>query len=181
METRPLTGDLLALDNEMNIYSLKLCKSNRNTLTALLELLYGVCVCVIGHVERKHCFQLSDPVGRFQTSPLLHNQPITGRLQLFSYHNNIGVLYKGCLRFSNMYKNTSHILTMLVVFRLYSGSCGELIFSSDEFEGSNVGTWYGSSAIERFGMWTQQGIWIVRVSFTCCISDAKIKISIRVF
>ena len=43
--------------------------------------------------------QLLDPVGRFQTSPLLHNQPITERLQLFSYHNNIGVLYKGCLRY----------------------------------------------------------------------------------
>ena len=41
METRPLTGDLLVLDNEMNIYSLKLCKSNnRNVLSALLELLY---------------------------------------------------------------------------------------------------------------------------------------------
>ena len=48
--------------------------------------------------------------------------------------------------------------------RLYSGSCGELIFSSDEFEGLNVRTWHGSSAIERFGLWTQQGVWIVRVS-----------------
>ena len=48
--------------------------------------------------------------------------------------------------------------------RLYSGLCGELIFSSDEFEGTNVKTWHGSSAIERSGMWTQQGIWIVKVS-----------------
>ena len=42
METRPLTGDLLVLDNEMNIYSLKLCKS---ILTALLELLvFMLCI-----------------------------------------------------------------------------------------------------------------------------------------
>ena len=57
-------------------------------------------LCVlIGHVERKHWKQLLDPVGRFQTSMLLHNQPIAEQLQLISHHSNIGVLYKGCLRF----------------------------------------------------------------------------------
>ena len=96
METRPVTGDLLALDNEMNIYSLKLYKSKRNTDCSIRITVFMP--CVLGHVERKYCFQLSDPIGRFQTSPLLHNQPITERLQLFSYHDNIGVLYKGCLR-----------------------------------------------------------------------------------
>ena len=54
---------------------------------------------VIGHVDKKHCSKLLDPIGRFQTLPLLHKQPITEQIQLFSYHNYNGVLYKGCLRY----------------------------------------------------------------------------------
>ena len=95
MQTRSPAGDLLALDNEMNIYSLILCRSNGNTDCSIR--VTGVYYNV-GHIERKHCFQLSDPIGRFQTLPLLHTQPITEQLQLICHHNNIGVLYKGCLR-----------------------------------------------------------------------------------
>ena len=48
--------------------------------------------------------------------------------------------------------------------RLYNGLCGELISSSDELEGSCVEVFRNSSAIEQFGVWTQHGVWIVRVS-----------------
>ena len=126
--------------------------------------MYLCCVHYSGHLERKCTMQLLDPVGRFQTSPLLHNQPITERLQIFSYHNNIGVLYKGCLRYVRI--QLTHIFTMVVDgYRLYSGMCGELIFSSDDFEGINVELWHSDSSIECIGMWTQQGIWIIRVSY----------------
>lgn len=56
--------------------------------------------------------------------------------------------------------------TTVAIHRLYNGSCGELIFFSDDFEGLSVEMWHSGSAIEHFGVWTQQGIWIVRVSFT---------------
>ena len=39
MQTRSLTGELLALDSEMNVYSLKLSKSNTLLVTSL-ELMY---------------------------------------------------------------------------------------------------------------------------------------------
>lgn len=59
---------------------------------------------LLDHVERKYCVQLSDPIGRFQTSPMLYNQSISEQRNLFSHHSNIGVLYKGCLRFVSFYK-----------------------------------------------------------------------------
>jgi len=48
--------------------------------------------------------------------------------------------------------------------RLYNNTCGELIYYNDDFEGLDVGIWYSGSSIEQFGVWTQQGVWIVRVS-----------------
>ena len=39
MQTRPLTGELLALDNEMNVHSLKLNRSKK-ILVVVLELMY---------------------------------------------------------------------------------------------------------------------------------------------
>ncbi|XP_065886440.1 uncharacterized protein [Dysidea avara] len=122
MHTSLLTGDLLALDNEMNIYRLQLRKS---------------------HVDKKHCSKLLDPIGRFQTLPLLHKQPITEQIQLFSYHNYNGVLYKGCLR-------------------LYENSCGELIYYNDDFEGLQMHRWCSTASVEQLGLWSEHGVWIIR-------------------
>ena len=59
----------------------------------------------------------------------------------------------------------THTFMMVVLYRLYSGMCGELIFNTDDFEGINVELWCSDSTIECFGMWAQQGVWIIRVSF----------------
>ena len=52
----------------------------------------------------------------------------------------------------------------MVEYRLYNGTCGELIYFNDDFEGLHVQLWCSSSSVEQFGMWTQQGVWIVKVS-----------------
>ena len=65
-------------------------------------------VFLLGHVEKKYCSKLLDPIGRFQALPLLHKQPITENIQLLSYHNYNGVLYKGCLRYGRV-RDISHV------------------------------------------------------------------------
>jgi len=49
-------------------------------------------------------------------------------------------------------------------YRLYESSCGELVYYNDDFEGLQVHRWYSTASLEQLGLWSQHGIWVVRVS-----------------
>jgi len=49
-------------------------------------------------------------------------------------------------------------------YRLYENSCGELIYYNDDFEGLQVHRWCSTASVEQLGLWSQHGVWIVRVS-----------------
>jgi len=53
--------------------------------------------------------------------------------------------------------------------RLYENSCGELIYYNDDYEGLQVHCWCSAATVEKLGLWSQHGVWIVRVSVNAVV------------
>ena len=49
-------------------------------------------------------------------------------------------------------------------FRLYDVHSGEMVWSYDDHEGSSTRLWRMEGRVPAVGLWTEDGLWVIRVS-----------------